>query len=63
MMKATQEHSEFSNLLNGEFKQNIPYKFLLMDTTIYFTGRAKNILQKVPLSILNTQTFKTCEEI
>ncbi|WP_407671607.1 IS3 family transposase [Paenibacillus guangzhouensis] len=41
MMKATQEHRVVSNLLNREFKQNIPGKVLLTDITylLYASGK------------------------
>ena len=35
-MKATQEHSVLPNLLNREFKQDIPAKVLLTDITYLF---------------------------
>jgi len=38
MMKATKEHTVLSNLLNREFKQNIPGKVLLTDITYLFYG-------------------------
>lgn len=38
MMKATQEHRVLPNLLNREFKQDIPYKVLLTDITYLFYG-------------------------
>lgn len=38
MMKATQEHRVLPNLLNWEFKQDIPYKVLLTDITYLFYG-------------------------
>lgn len=41
MMKATQEHRVHPNLLNREFKQNIPYKVLLTDITYLFYGKGK----------------------
>lgn len=41
MMKATQEHRVLPNLLNREFKQNIPYKVLLTDITYLFYGDGK----------------------
>ena len=37
-MKATKEHTVLSNLLNREFKQNIPGKVLLTDITYLFYG-------------------------
>jgi len=36
MMKATKEHSVLSNLLNREFKQDVPGKVLLTDITYLF---------------------------
>lgn len=41
MMKATQEHTILSNLLNREFKQNIPGKVLLTDITYLSYGKSK----------------------
>jgi transposase InsO family protein len=41
MMKATKEHSVLPNLLNREFKQNIPGKVLLTDITYLFYGKSK----------------------
>lgn len=41
MMKATQEHRVLPNLLNRQFKQNIPYKVLLTDITYLFYGNGK----------------------
>lgn len=41
MMKATKEHSVLPNLLNREFKQNIPGKVLLTDITYLFYGNGK----------------------
>ncbi|MBE9915916.1 IS3 family transposase [Paenibacillus donghaensis] len=41
MMKATQEHRVVPNLLNREFKQNIPGKVLLTDITYLFYGSGK----------------------
>jgi len=38
MMKATKEHTVLPNLLNREFKQNIPGKVLLTDITYLFYG-------------------------
>lgn len=38
MMKATKEHSVVPNLLNRNFKQEIPYKVLLTDITYLFYG-------------------------
>lgn len=38
MMKATQEHRVVPNLLNREFKQNIPGKVLLTDITYLYYG-------------------------
>lgn len=32
--KATKEHTVFTNILNREFKQNIPGKVMLTDITI-----------------------------
>lgn len=39
MMKATKEHSVLPNLLNREFKQNIPGKVLLTDITYLSYGK------------------------
>jgi transposase InsO family protein len=39
MMKATKEHNYLPNLLNREFKQNIPGKVLLTDITYLFYGK------------------------
>ena len=41
MLKATQEHTVLPNLLNREFKQNIPGKVLLTDITYLFYGNGK----------------------
>jgi putative transposase len=41
MMKATKEHTVLPNLLNREFKQNIPGKVLLTDITYLFYGNGK----------------------
>lgn len=41
MMKATMEHQVLPNLLNREFKQNIPGKVLLTDITYLFYGKSK----------------------
>ena len=41
MMKATKEHRVLPNLLNREFKQNIPGKVLLTDITYLFYGKGK----------------------
>ncbi|MCA1030943.1 IS3 family transposase [Bacillus timonensis] len=41
MMKATKEHRVLPNLLNREFKQDIPYKVLLTDITYLFYGNGK----------------------
>jgi transposase InsO family protein len=41
IMKATQEHRVVPNLLNREFKQEIPYKVLLTDITYLFYGKGK----------------------
>lgn len=41
MMKATQEHRVVPNLLNREFKQDIPGKVLLTDITYLFYGKGK----------------------
>jgi len=41
MMKATQEHRVLPNLLNRQFKQNIPGKVLLTDITYLFYGNSK----------------------
>ncbi|WP_233711205.1 IS3 family transposase [Lederbergia citrisecunda] len=39
MLKATQEHSILPNLLNREFKQDIPGKVLLTDITYLYYGK------------------------
>lgn len=40
MFKKTQEHRFFGNILNREFKENIPYKKLSTDITyVYFNNR------------------------
>lgn len=39
MMKATKEHTVLPNLLNRNFKQNIPGKVLLTDITYLFYGK------------------------
>ena len=39
MMKATKEHTVLKNLLNRNFKQNIPGKVLLTDITYLFYGK------------------------
>lgn len=41
MLKATQEHSVLPNLLNREFKQEIPGKVLLTDITYLYYGEGK----------------------
>lgn len=41
MMKATKEHTVLPNLLNRNFKQNIPGKVLLTDITYLFYGKGK----------------------
>lgn len=41
MMKATQEHRVLPNLLNRQFKQNIPGKVLLTDITYLFYGNGR----------------------
>ena len=41
MMKATLEHSVVPNLLNRNFKQNIPGKVLLTDITYLFYGNGR----------------------
>jgi putative transposase len=41
MMKATQEHRVVPNLLNRQFKQNIPGKVLLTDITYLFYGKGQ----------------------
>ncbi|MHA0858493.1 IS3 family transposase [Paenibacillus sp. CMAA1364] len=41
MAKATKEHRTVSNLLNRQFKQNIPGKVLLTDITYLFYGKGK----------------------
>jgi putative transposase len=41
MMKATKEHTVLTNLLNREFKQNVPGKVLLTDITYLFYGNGK----------------------
>lgn len=41
MAKATKEHTTLPNLLNREFKQNVPGKVLLTDITYLFYGKDK----------------------
>ncbi|WP_411815359.1 IS3 family transposase [Heyndrickxia sporothermodurans] len=41
MMKATQEHRVVPNLLNREFKQDVPGKVLLTDITYLFYGKGQ----------------------
>ena len=41
IMKASQEHKVVPNLLNREFKQDIPFKVLLTDITYLFYGKGK----------------------
>lgn len=41
MMKATHEHRVLPNLLNRQFKQNIPGKVLLTDITYLFYGNGR----------------------
>ncbi len=41
IMKATQEHKVVPNLLNRQFKQEMPYKVLLTDITYLFFGKGK----------------------
>ncbi len=41
MLKATHEHSVLPNLLNREFKQDIPGKVLLTDITYLYYGKGK----------------------
>ena len=41
MMKATKEHRVLPNLLNREFKQEIPGKVLLTDITYLFYGKGQ----------------------
>lgn len=41
MMKATQEHSVLPNLLNRQFKQNMPGRTLLTDITYLFYGNGR----------------------
>jgi putative transposase len=41
MLKATQEHAVLPNLLNREFKQNIPGKVLLTDITYLYYGKGQ----------------------
>lgn len=50
MMKATQEHRVFPNLLNRQFKQDVPCKVLLTDIT-YFMGKVKRLIYQ-PLKML-----------
>lgn len=42
IIKSTLEHSTLPNLLNRNFKQNIPGKVLLTDITYLFYGNGKN---------------------
>lgn len=39
MMKATKEHTTLANILNRNFKQNVPRKVLLTDITYLFYGK------------------------
>jgi transposase InsO family protein len=41
MLKASQEHSVLPNLLNREFKQNVPGKVLLTDITYLYFGNGQ----------------------
>lgn len=41
MMKATQEHRVVPNLLNRQFKQDVPGKILLTDITYLFYGKGQ----------------------
>ncbi|URZ06610.1 IS3 family transposase ISCpe6 [Clostridium felsineum] len=41
MIKATKEHTTIPNLLNRNFKQNMPEKVLLIDITYLFYGTGK----------------------
>lgn len=41
MAKATKEHNVLPNLLNRQFKQNVPGKVLLTDITYLFYGKGK----------------------
>jgi putative transposase len=41
MLKATQEHSVLPNLLNREFKQDIPGKVFLTDITYLYYGKGQ----------------------
>ncbi|MBP1935138.1 transposase InsO family protein [Ammoniphilus resinae] len=41
MMKATQEHRVVPNLLNRQFKQNVPGKVLLTDITYLYYGKGE----------------------
>lgn len=41
IMKATQEHKVVPNMLNRQFKQEIPFKVLLTDITYLFYGKGK----------------------
>ena len=41
MLKATREHTVVANILNRNFKQNIPGKVLLTDITYLFYGQGK----------------------
>lgn len=41
IVKATHEHKVVANMLNREFKQEIPYKVLLTDITYLFYGKGK----------------------
>ena len=44
MMKATREHKVLPNLLNRNFKQNVPGKVLLTDITYLFYGKGKKLI-------------------
>ena len=43
MMKATQEHRVVPNLLNRQFKQDIPGKVLLTDITYLYYGKGESL--------------------
>lgn len=54
IMKKTQEHRTFDNILNREFKQNIPGKVLCTDITYLYYGHGR----KAYLSAIKDITTK-----
>ena len=47
MMKKTEEHRSFGNILNREFKQNSPQKVFCTDITCIHTSALKRLNQKI----------------